>query len=154
MARRSYAAESQRLAAAIDCALAAVRQHPPAGFSLPQVEHFIAVYTGIRQAVLHPPAAYQNLASLAYSVQDVFTYFQEAAGEDVEYFWRQVQHLELGYQRQDNLQKILRAGKIKNQVEYAYVTDSLVAARQANSITSEQAARLSAFIGKFEEKRS
>jgi len=80
----------------------------------------------------------------------VFTYFQEAAGDAVEYFWRQLAQENLGYVREDKLRKILAREKIRGRIEYELVIDSLVAAQQGGRITEQEAKQLNEMIGKFE----
>ncbi len=57
---------------------------------------------------------------------DVFTYFQEANGDTVEYFWRRLKEENLDSKRVTKLELILKRARIKNQEEYDFVTDTIV----------------------------
>ena len=93
------------------------------------------------------------MASLKYDIEAVFTYFQEAAGETVEYFWAKLNEAGLDYKRENKLEKILNRGKIKGDIEYNYVTDMLVVAEEVGLTTAVQNAQLNEILGVYESKK-
>ena len=82
-----------------------------------------------------------------------FTVFQEGTGEAVELFWRQVAEEELEYVREDKLRKVIDRGRIKGRLEFDYVTDTFIAARQEGRITEAEADQLSGMLGDFENRK-
>lgn len=134
-------------------AIEAFRKYPPKGMNESHVLHLVQGYLEWKDLALNPAPEYRKLTSLKYLIQDVFTYFQEAAGEAVEYFWTQVTQEELGYVREDKLRKIIGRGKIKSRLEFDYVADMLVAATQEGRISEEEATQLSRMLGDFENRK-
>lgn len=149
---RSYESEAKKLAAAIDIAIEAFQNECPSNFESHHQEHFINTYKGWKESCLNPEDKFKNLGSLKYTIQDVFTFFQEGSGPTVEYFWNKLEKAGLDFKRENKLGKILKRGKIKNRVEYDYVTDMLVVAQQKEMVTELEAQRLSEMLGKFENK--
>ncbi len=90
------------------------------------------------------------MASLKISTSEVFTFFDESSGETVNFFWKRIRESGLGFQRKDKLQKIFKQGKIRDDIEFDYVTDIMVAAKQDGTITREQAALLGEMLGAYE----
>ena len=95
----------------------------------------------------------KTLASLKYDIKAVFTYFQEGAGETVEYFWNKICEANLDYKRENKLEKILNRGKIRGRIEYEYVTDMIVVAEQVGMTSEEETKRLSEMLGEYESKK-
>jgi hypothetical protein len=150
--KQDYDTEANKLAKAIDIAIDAFVKFPPKDFTKDNLDHIVNTHNQWKKAVLNPEPKFRKIASLKYSIQDVFTYFQEVSNETVEYFWQQVAKENLGYIREDKLRKILVQGKIKNRVEYDLIIDSIVAAQQMKRISSEEAKILNKMIGAFESK--
>ncbi len=138
--------------AAIDIAIEAFQNECPANFTPHHQEHFINTYKRWKESCLNPEDKFRNLGSLKYTIQDVFTFFQEGSGPTVEYFWNKLEKAGLDFKRENKLGKILKRGKVKNRVEYDYVTDMLVVAQQKEIVTELEAQRLSEMLGKFENK--
>ena len=151
--RRTYQEEATKLAAAIDIAIEAFKEECPSNFNKSQQEHFIATYTEWKERCLNPDPQFKNLTSLNYSINDVFTYFQEGTGNTVEYFWNKIQEEGLDYERENKLEKILKRGKIKGRIEYDYVTDMIVVAEQVGLTTPEESIKLGEMLGEYEAKR-
>lgn len=151
--KRNYAEEAERLSKAIDIAIDAFTKFIPDGVSEEFRQHMIKCYNEWKSRVLHPEPKYRTLASLKYSIDDVFTYFQESSGPTADYFWKEVNNAQLGYAREDKLRKILDRGKIRGRIEYDFATDAIVAAQQAGRINAEEASRLSGMIGVYESKK-
>ena len=150
--RQDYETEAIKLAKAIDIAIDSFNKYPPKDSKKENLDHIISVYYEWKDSILNPEPKYKKIASLKYSVQDVFTYFQEALGETVEYFWRQIAKENLGYIREDKLRKILIRGKIKGRIEYELAIDSVVVAEQDGRITEQESKQLSKIIEEFEAR--
>ena len=153
MQKKNYDTEALRLVRAIDFAIESLEKFPPKDFTSVNLESFIKFYSELKSSVLNPLPQFKKIVSLNYSIQEVFTYFQEANGKEVDYFWEQISSANLGYIREDLLQKILKRGKIRGRIEYEYVIDSIVVAEQVGRITKEETQKLSNMIGLFETKR-
>jgi len=151
--RKDYTTESVRLSKAIDTAVEAVRKYPIAKMSAELNEHFIKCYLEWKEKALNPKPEYKSLASLKYIIQDVFSYFNEMSGPDVEYFWNEVEEQQLGYERNDILAKIFERGKIRGRTEYEFAVDVIVVYQQTGKITKEEASKLGAIIGDYENPK-
>lgn len=90
---------------------------------------------------------------MKYTIENVFTLFQEGVGEAVEFFWKQVGKEELGYVREDKLRKVIERGKIKGRLEFDYVTDTVIVAKQEGRITEAEASQLVSMLGDFESRK-
>ena len=119
--KRTYQDEALKLAQAIDIAIEAFKVECPKEFEKSHQEHFISCYTDWKEKCLNPEPQFKNLTSLKYSINDVFTYFQEGTGKTVEYFWKRIKEEGLEYERENKLEKILKRGIIKGRIEYDYV---------------------------------
>lgn len=150
--KRSYQEEAERLAAAIDIAIEALQTECPVELDKHHQEQFISFYADMKQSCLNPEPQYRNLASLKFSINDTFIYFQEGTGKTVEYFWKKMAQTKLGYQRENRLEKILKRGKIRGRIEFDYVTDMLVVAEQTGMIDKNESKELSAMLGNYELK--
>lgn len=151
--KKDYQTESIKLAKAIDIAIDAYSKYPPKDFQRKDCDHVISVYYEWKNDVLNPEPQYRKIASLKYHIEAVFTYFQEASGQTVEYFWKQISNENLDFKREDKLRKIINRGKIKNHIEYDLVIDSFVAAEQEGRISSDESVKLSEMIGEFENRK-
>jgi len=151
--KKDYDTEAARLAKAIDLAIESFKRYPPKDFTETHVEHVIKVYTDFKHSALNPEPKYKKIASLKYDIQNVFTYFQEATGKTVEYFWEQVNKENLGYVREDKMSKILERGKIKGRKEYEYVIDLITVTKQIGRINNEESLKLNNMIGEFEGRK-
>jgi hypothetical protein len=151
--KRDYTTEAAKLAKAVDIAIEAFKKYPPKGMDESHVLHLVKVYSEWRYNALNPAPEYKKLSSLKYSIENVFTIFQERTGEAVEFFWRQIAKEELGYVREDKLRKVLDRGRIKGRLEFDYVTDAFIAAKQEGRVTEAEADLLSNMLGDFENRK-
>jgi len=151
--KRNYSEEANKLVKAIDIAIEAINIHAPKEMPPEEIKDFIIFYSDIKKDILNPKPQFKNLQSLKYDIQEVFTYFQESAGHEVEYFWKKLKENDLDYKRENKIEKILKRGKIKGRIEYEYVIDMLVVAQQEKLIDSSQAKKLSEMIAQFEQKK-
>lgn len=150
MAKRNYEEEASRLSKAIDVAVDAFKKFPPPGFNDFHLEHFINLYLYWKNALSNPESQYKNLKSLQYQIEDAFTYFQESSGATVDYFWQQINELQLGYNRENKLDKILKRKKIKNDIEYNFIIDVIVPYQQENLITLDEVKLLNDLLAAYE----
>ena len=150
--KRTYQEEANKLITAIDIAIEAFKLECPPDFEKRHQEHTISCYTNLKESCLNPDAQFRNLASLKYSINDVFTYFQEGTGKTVEYFWKKIDEANLDYKRENKLEKILNRGKIKGRIEFDYVTDMIVVAEQVGMTSKEETIKLSVMLGEYESR--
>lgn len=152
MAKFNYTEEAETLSKAIDIAIESLQKFPPKGFNDNHLNHFVNVYLDFKHQALNPGPQYKNSRSFSYVKNDVFTYFQEGAGDAVNYFWKQVNEQNLGYKRENKLAKILKRQKIKNQIEYDFVIDVLVPYQQEGLISESDVDTLNKMILEYERK--
>ncbi|MCD9014603.1 hypothetical protein [Parachryseolinea silvisoli] len=154
MASAKYEAEVQALIRMAEIAIDAFKKFPHKDWPDKDVKQFIHVYTEEREGLLNRPLQYRNLKSLCYTRQDMLIYFQEGAGEAVNYFWEQVKLENLGIKRENKMAKILKRGRIKDQIEYDFVIDVLVPYQQEGLITESGVVKINEMIAAFEKKRT
>jgi hypothetical protein len=123
------------------------------GISYTVLEWTIKWLNEVKKRRLNEEKKYETLQSLKYSIEDVFTYFQEAAGPDVDEFWRLIKEANLPYERENKLEKIMTRGRIRNDIEYDYVIDTIVPFQQEGILSNEDVKKLNEMIEKFERKR-
>lgn len=150
--RRTYQEEANKLAAAIDIAIEAFTLVCPPNVEKSQQEHFISCYSEWKERCLNPDPRFKNLTSLQYSINDVFTYFQEGTGQTVEYFWKKIDEVKLDYKRENKLEKILKRGKIRGRIEYEYVTDMIVVAEQIGMTNKNETIILGDLLAQYESE--
>jgi hypothetical protein len=154
MPKRIYTDAADLLSCAIDLAIESLSNYPPAGWHDSQIQHFINVYTQEKTDVLNPQAKFNNIKSLKYIEEVVFTYFQESSGAAVEHFWKQIRLQKLPYKRQNKMAKILKKHKITNQIEYDFVTDTMVCYLQDELISKAEALQFNNYLLAYEDKLS
>ena len=152
--KRDYATEAVRISKAIDIAVEAFKKYPIDKLSVAQNEHIIKCYLEWKDKALNPEPRYKLLASLKYTIQDVFSYFNESSGADVEYFWLKIEQQQLGYERNNILAKIFERGKIRGRIEYEFATDVIVVYEQMGKITADEVLKLGAMIGNYEKPKT
>ena len=153
MTKKTYEEEAIKLSIAVDIAIEAFEKYQPEIWSEVELNHIIGCYQEWKSMALNPQPEFRKIASLKYKINDVFTYFQEASGREVEYFWKQIREQNLNYVREDKLGKIIKRGKIRNRIEFEYVTDLIVVAEQEKRITKNDVEKLSHMIGEFESRK-
>ena len=147
-----YVVAVNNLFTAIDIAIKSIKKYPPINWDDNAVNQFVDVYIMYKERRTNCEKKFQNLSSLKYSVQDIFTYFQECSGLAVEEFWKQIKDAGLPYKRENKLAKILKRRKINNDIEYDFVTDVIVPYTQEGLITEEESILLKQYLGNFEMK--
>lgn len=151
--RRTYTQELENLVKAIDIAIESYQNFPPKLWNENHIKIVTYQLMEEKSTVIHAEPKFRNLSSLKYSIKTVFTYFQEASGPAVEHFWNKIEEAKLGYKRINHLEKILERGKIKNRIEFEYVTDMVVSAQQLKMITQHEAQNLKFMLGEFEKRK-
>ena len=154
MPSQKYIEQSTNLVKAIDIAIEVVKSHPPKGFNEYHIQLFLDGYNSFKKLIIEADPKFSNLGSLKYKIQDVFTYFNEGAGETVNEFWKRIKESNLPYERENKLEKILSKRKIKNRQEYDYVIDTMVPFKQEGIISDSDFELLNQLIGEFERRKS
>ncbi|WP_158288534.1 hypothetical protein [Mucilaginibacter psychrotolerans] len=149
-----YDEQAILLARAIDIAVNSLSKFLPKDWSESHRQQFKKVYLEWKEDALKPSAKFKNIASLNYTKNAVFTYFQEGFGEEVNYFWSEIKKANLPYRRENKMAKILKSGKIKNQIQYDFVIDVIVPYQQEELITEEDVIILNELIKEFETRAS
>lgn len=113
----------------------------------------IEFYSKCKELIENAGSKFQNISSLKYDQDAIFTFFQESSGDDVEEFWKQIREQNLPFKRENKMLKILKRKKINNDVEYNFVIDVMVAYLQEGLITNEEVILLNNYIENFENKK-
>ena len=153
MKSAKYKDSVENLSKAIDIAVNVINQTPPDKFREQDIKQFISVYLEYQNKILNPQPQFANMTSLKYSINDIFTYFQEGAGQTVDMFWEKIKEIGLPYKRENKLAKILKRKRIKDDIEFDFVIDVLVPYRQEGLINEEEWVLLNKWIGDFESKK-
>ena len=151
--KRTYQEEVEKLCKSIDIAIDSYKTHPPKDWTPDIVNMVTSNLEKDKFRRIDAEQKIKTLASLKYDIKAVFTYFQEGAGETVEYFWNKICEANLDYKRENKLEKILNRGKIRGRIEYEYVTDMIVVAEQVGMTSEEETKRLSEMLGEYESKK-
>jgi hypothetical protein len=151
--KRSYQEEVDKLCKAIDLSIEAYTEYPPTGWTAEILKMVTSNLKDHQKRRLVADKRFKTMASLKYDIEAVFTYFQEAAGETVEYFWKRIKEEGLDYTRENKLEKILNRGKIRGRIEFGYVTDMIVVAEQNGLTTIDETQKLSQMLGEYEAKK-
>jgi len=152
--KSNYDVQAAYLAIAIEIAITAFKFHPPVDWNQANIDHIIGFYIERKRRTLYPEAKFKKIASLKYLVNDVFTYFQEAGGNTVSFFWQEIEKSKLPYKRVYKMDKILKAKKIRTPIEYDYVIDVIVPYQQEGLLDKQQIIFLNKLIGDFEKKNA
>lgn len=152
MAINKYNDATENLIKAIDIAIESFKEYLPKNTDEKTVMHFINCYKEWKEKTLNPLPQFRTLKSLSYKINDVFTYFQECAGEEVNYFWDKIKEHNLPYKRENKLAKILKRKKIKDDIEFDFVTDVIIPYQQEGLINEEELILLNTYIGDFENR--
>jgi hypothetical protein len=152
MDKALYDTKAEALGRAIDLGIESVQKYPPKGFNQRHLDQVVHVYMDYKRAALCPEPKFRNKQSLRQIEHDILTYFQEASGDAVEYFWKQIKDQGLSFKRENKLEKILKRGKIKNQMEYDFIVDVLVPYQQEGLITQTDADLLGQMLAQFEQR--
>lgn len=142
--------KAEEIGKAIDIANESFERYPPPGYTKQHVEHVVSVHLDYKKMALHPDPKFRKMQSLRHIENDILTYFQEGSGEAVEYFWKQINLQKLGFKRKNMMSKILKRGKLKNRMEFDFVTDVIVPYQQEGLITEMEVHALNKMLSNFE----
>ena len=153
MASEKYNDAARNLIKAIDIAIEVIKANPPKGLNQQHVKIVLESYNGFKESLVNPNPKFSNLGSLKYKVQDVFAYFQEASGETVNEFWKKIKEAGLPYERENRIEKLLKRGKIRNQMDFDYVIDTIVPLQQEGVLSNDDVEQLSKMITHYENRK-
>lgn len=153
MASKKFTEATQNLSKAAEIAIESFEKFPPKEYDLDSYKHILYCCKERLFFINNPEPKFQNMRSLKYLEEDVFTLFQECSGENVEEFWKRIKEANLPFIRENKMAKILKRKKINNDIEYDFVTDVIVPYQQEGMITEEEVILLNAYLGKFENRK-
>lgn len=149
---KKFTEEKLNLSKAAKIAIESLKKFPPNELDNDNFNYILKCSIERLFSINNPEPKYRNLRSLKYLEEDVFIWFQEGSGENVEEFWRRIKEEGLPYKRKNKMQKILKRKKIINAIEYDFVTDVIVPYQQEGMITEEEVILLNTYLGDFEKK--
>ena len=147
---KKYIEEGKKLEKAIDIAIDCFKKYPPKDFTQEHINHFVSGYQDYKDSIFNCESKFQTIVSLKYTINDVFIYFQEGSGEAAEIFWTTLKEKNLNYKRKHPIDKILKRGKIKNDIEYQIVIDLIPVAEHTGLISKDQEKALNIMLGDYE----
>ncbi len=146
----TYQERAERLEKAIDISEKIVSQSVEIEISLKKA--MLNFGNTTKNDALNPEPEFRKIASLKYLENDFLTYWNEAKGNDIEIFWKEIYNNGIGFERKDTIKLVLKRNKIKNRNEYNSIIDTIVVAEQIGRITTKQKEILSKLIGQFESR--
>lgn len=152
MSKIKYDLEAESLSRIIDIAIDSIRQNPSGQFEQHHIELFIDVYQDYKNKVENPAPEFHNLTSLKYVRNDILTYFQEGSGDAVEAFWKEIKNKKIRVVRVNRFEKIIKRGKIKNQIEYDIIIDLYNSYIENNMLSVMEIDKINDLISDFEKK--
>jgi hypothetical protein len=152
MESKKYTEAALNLSKAAEIAIESLKKFPHEGGDA-SFDFTLNCYIGFAASIKNPKPIYRNLRSLKYLEEDVFTWFQEGSGKDVEEFWKRIKEEGLPYKRKNRMQKILKRKKIINAIEYDFVTDVIVPYQQEGMITEEEVILLNTYLGDCDKRK-
>lgn len=148
-----YTQSAENLSKAIDIAITVIQEYPPKKWDINAINHVVNIYLEFKDRAKNPEPQFQNLKSLKYAIEDVFTFFQEGSGDAVNAFWDKVKELDLPYKRENKLVKILKRKKINNKAEFDFIIDVRVPYQQEKLINIDDIDLLNKLISEFESAK-
>jgi len=146
---KKYDIEAKNLAKALDIAIDAFTKYPPKYFDEYHTHQIINILIEYKDK-----AKNNHLKNLKRSIEEALSFFQEGSGDFVDYFWGKIYENNLPYLRENKLLKILKRKKIRDDMEYDFVIDTMVPYYQNKTINDEEFSLLNTLINKFQKKRS
>lgn len=146
-----YEIDAIKLARTIDIAIEAIKKYPPEEFEDKDIEYFVNGYLQFKTEIEIKNPKQQKKSHLKQSTEEVLTYFQEASGEAVDFFWNKINNENLPYKRENKLAKILKRDRIKNIREYDFIIDVMTSYVQSGMLSHEEIVKLNTLISNFEK---
>lgn len=153
MSDTKYNESAKNLIIATSIAIETLKKYPPINWDDDTVKDVVNTYYEFKSNIENSKPEFRNLKSLKYDIEAVFTYFQEASGECVEQFWKEIKAQNLPYKRENKFAKILKRKKINNIHEYDFVIDVIVPYQQEGLINDEEVVLLNKCLGEFENRK-
>lgn len=152
MNKSTYERDRSNLLKAIDIALYCFKVKPLPDILGPGSGNFTDSYHLFKEMLLKKNSKKGSKSSLDFYEESVFTFFNENTGPTVELFWAEILRENLPYQRKSFLTKIMKRKRIKDDAEYDYVKDVMVAMLQERNISQDDYELLSKYITSYEAK--
>jgi len=153
MNKKVYEIEVELIIKTIDIAIESFTNIPPKDFKERDVKQIIDVYLDYKNKTINPMPEFKNTRSLRYIKNDILIYFQETNNSTVEYFWEKIYSNKLAIERINQLEKIIKKGKIRNHLEYDIVIDLLPPLLESKTINDEVIKIINNMIFAFEKKK-
>lgn len=153
MNNSEYNIQAKEVAGIIDIAISTFKKYPPEEFSPSHTDQFINTYLDFKNKALNPEPRFQNLKSLKQIKNDALIYFQEGSGKAVNEFWKELTLKNIPFKRVNSLEKIMKRGKIKNQMEYDKVIDTYNSYIETNTLSKDDIDKINALIAGFESSK-
>ncbi|WP_196884886.1 hypothetical protein [Aureivirga sp. CE67] len=117
-------------------------------------KHFINYYEGLKNEIIDVEPRFKNLTSIKYLSQELFSYFQESSGDHINSFWEEILKNKLPFERENKLVKIIKRKKIRNEIEYEYIIDTLGFYIENGLLNDGEIDIINSLIIKFENNSS
>jgi len=153
MASSKYLEKRNQLLRAIDIAIEVYTTLPSNKLKPVEQELCLKSCDILKLELLHSEPRFQNLASLKYDEQELFTKFNEFNDNCVELFWKRIHEENLPFVRKDLLIEIIRRGKIRNHNEYDVVVDTAFNRFEEGKLSSMQMSQVNEMIADYEKKK-
>jgi hypothetical protein len=150
MSKIDYDSQAELTIKVIDIAIKCFTNYPPKEFEESHIKQFVNTYMDFKNKVINPEPRFKNTKSIEQIKNDVLIYFQEGTGDAVNSFWHEVNTQKLEIKRTNNLEKILKRGKIKNQNEYDLIIDLYNSYQDSKIITEKDISKINTMILDFE----
>jgi len=149
---KKYQERAEQLAKAIDIAELILKKST--SIEIRVKDHFINWGIEMKNMALNAEPPFNKIVSLKFIENDFLIYWNEADGEEVEEFWKEVYRNGLNLKRKDTIKTVLKRKKIKDIHEYNNIINNIVVAEQIGRINKNQALELSLMLEEFEEKKA
>lgn len=153
MNKIDYNSQSELIINIIDIAIDCFTKNPPKEFEENHIKQFVNTYIDYRNKAINPEPQFRNLKSLKYIKNDVLIYFQEGTGKAVDIFWKEINEKQFGLVRVNRFEKVLKRGKINNQIEYDMIIDLYNSYIETNMLSSTEINKLNDLISNFEKSK-
>lgn len=153
MSKTNYDAQAELIVKVIDIAIDCFTSNPPEEFEDSHVKQFINTYLDFKNMVVNPEPRFKNIKSLNQIKNDALIYFQEGKGNTVNAFWKEISVNKIEIKRTNQIEKILKRGKIKNQTEFDNVIDLYNSYIETNTLSQEETNKINSLISEFESSK-
>jgi len=148
--KKTYEEEVNNLLQAINIAIIVIQENGASDNRSIPLNNF---HAQLIEEIKNSGPQFRNLKSLSYKIDDLFTFFQEGSGIIVDKFWEKIKESNLPYKRVNRIAKILKRGKIKNDIEYQFIIDVMQPYLTEGVFTEEEYAQVNGMIDAFENRK-